>query len=462
MVWGGISLEGRTVLHVLARGSLTAIRYRDEIIRPLVRPYADVVSPGFLLMQDNARPHVAGVCQQFLQNEGIEAMDWPTRSPDLNPIEHIWDIMARTIHQCHVALQTVQELADALIQDGNQVDNVTRDRRSCQDQNPRETMQNIKSGLSAKKKRPYIYFERLSLLSSIIEQHPSKSNVQDVDPALEEEALDISATEEVEELEKTEEVTVATSTSTAPEPANVPSCSSRWSHKRKGLTTSTVTEFDTRVLDYLSRLINDDGEESFCRSLVPYVRRVPEQIRLRTRAALQIVVQAAIPPNDPIELFTVLEHWQQTGYTMVNTIIPPPATGHSHMTYSRPHRPYRTVAGSELDSQFHPRSERPDACALQYFALPSTGQTKYACAGAVAEDQKRTSWNEDGRRRSGPETPIRPDQQRDLPWVRYIGGLSTALQNAVDKPLMPVGLPHPRFSGNLSIMLLPAIVSSLD
>ncbi|CAJ0921296.1 unnamed protein product, partial [Ranitomeya imitator] len=53
-------------------------------------------------MQDNARPHVAGVCQQFLQDEGIEAMDWPARSPDLNLIEHIWDIMSRTIHQCHV------------------------------------------------------------------------------------------------------------------------------------------------------------------------------------------------------------------------------------------------------------------------------------------------------------------------------------------------------------------------
>ncbi|CAJ0963930.1 unnamed protein product [Ranitomeya imitator] len=64
------------------------------------------------------------------------------------------------------------------------------------------------------------------------------------------------------------------------------------------------------------------------------------------------------------------------------------------------------------------RSERPGACALQYFALPSTGQTKYACAGAVAEDQKRTSWNEDGRRRSGPETPIRPDQQRDRHWFQ--------------------------------------------
>ncbi|KAI3360395.1 hypothetical protein L3Q82_002305 [Scortum barcoo] len=100
----------------LARGSLTAIRYRDEILRPLVRPYAGAVGPGFLLMQDNARPHVAGVCQQFLQDEGIDAMDWPARSPDLNPIEHIWDIMSRSIHQRHVAPQTVQELADALVQ----------------------------------------------------------------------------------------------------------------------------------------------------------------------------------------------------------------------------------------------------------------------------------------------------------------------------------------------------------
>ncbi|KAI4891914.1 hypothetical protein NFI96_030001 [Prochilodus magdalenae] len=116
MVWRGISLEGRTALHVLANGNLTATGYRDEILRPLVRPYAGAVGPGFLLMQDNARPHVAGVCQQFLQDEGIEAMDWPARSPDLNPTEHIWDIMSRSIHQRHVAPQTVQELADALVQ----------------------------------------------------------------------------------------------------------------------------------------------------------------------------------------------------------------------------------------------------------------------------------------------------------------------------------------------------------
>ncbi|CDQ72919.1 unnamed protein product [Oncorhynchus mykiss] len=104
IVWGGISLGDHTALHVLARGSLTAIRYRDEILRPLVRPYAGAVGPGFLMWLE------------CISKEGIDAMDWPARSPDLNPIEHIWDIMSRSIHQRHIAPQTVQELADALVQ----------------------------------------------------------------------------------------------------------------------------------------------------------------------------------------------------------------------------------------------------------------------------------------------------------------------------------------------------------
>ncbi|KAI4876818.1 hypothetical protein NFI96_009587, partial [Prochilodus magdalenae] len=116
MVWGGISLEGCTDLYRLDNGTLAAIRYQDEILGPVVRPYAGAVGPGFLLVHNNARPHVARVCRQFLENEGIGTIDWPTGSPDLHPIEYLWDIMFRSIQHHQVALQTVQELSDALVQ----------------------------------------------------------------------------------------------------------------------------------------------------------------------------------------------------------------------------------------------------------------------------------------------------------------------------------------------------------
>ena len=103
------SLKGRTDLHVRANSTLTAVREQDEILRAIVRPYAAAVGPRFLLVQDYARLHVARFCRQFLDDECIDAIDWPSHTPDLSQIEQPWNVMYRCIQHCQVHPQTVPD-----------------------------------------------------------------------------------------------------------------------------------------------------------------------------------------------------------------------------------------------------------------------------------------------------------------------------------------------------------------
>ncbi|GFX39777.1 DDE_3 domain-containing protein [Trichonephila clavipes] len=97
MVWGAIAYDSRSTLIVM-RGTLTGQRYVDDILRPHVGPFLNGLSEA-IFQQDNVRPHTARVAQDFLRH--FQTLPRLARSPDLSPVEHVWDQLKRQMPSCH-------------------------------------------------------------------------------------------------------------------------------------------------------------------------------------------------------------------------------------------------------------------------------------------------------------------------------------------------------------------------
>ncbi|KFM57771.1 Transposable element Tcb1 transposase, partial [Stegodyphus mimosarum] len=94
LVWGGMG--SRTDLYVQI-GTMTSQIYQDVILEQHVRLFRVAMGAQFVFMDDNARPHRANIVSECLQSEDITRMDWPAFSLDLNPLEHVWDMLGRRV-----------------------------------------------------------------------------------------------------------------------------------------------------------------------------------------------------------------------------------------------------------------------------------------------------------------------------------------------------------------------------
>ena len=116
-IWGRISYHHRTQSHVF-RNAVTAQAYTDEVLRPIVAPAFQAHNDLRVLQHDTARLHTARATTQFLALQNFNVIDWPACSPDMNPIEHIWDALDRRIRQ-RGPIANLQQLEVTLVQEWN-------------------------------------------------------------------------------------------------------------------------------------------------------------------------------------------------------------------------------------------------------------------------------------------------------------------------------------------------------
>ena len=113
MLWGAIA-RGRSAAMCFIEGKFNADGYIDILTRDMLPSACKIIGPHFTFLKDNDAKHGGPrgslKVRDWIKRHKVRRIPFPARSPDLNPIEHVWTRLKTKVNERNP--RNVKELSE--------------------------------------------------------------------------------------------------------------------------------------------------------------------------------------------------------------------------------------------------------------------------------------------------------------------------------------------------------------